>query len=183
MNRIFASARRTMLGAVALFALTALLAGCTVYFVEGEPRSSGRVSLSLDLNEVITEFEPNRGVGASYRIGQRVSFRLRARQDGYVTLTAIDPDGSVYPLARNLRVYAGQMNVLSGSQLGVVFIADPPTGLHRVRASFTTDQTDTSRVDYRGRSGESGWTTAIRIELTGAPVRDVAETYLYIERR
>lgn len=183
MNRIFASARRTMLGVVAFLALTALLAGCTVYYVENEPRSDDRVSISLDLNEVITEFQPNRGVGASYRIGDRVSFRLRTRQDGFVTLTAIDPDGSVYPLARNLRVYAGQTNILSGSQLGVVFIADPPTGLHRVRASFTTDRTDTSRVEYRGRSGESGWTSAIRIELTGAQVRDLAETYLYIERR
>ena len=167
----------------AIAALAAALSGCTIYFVEGERTDSGRVTIDLELSEVITSFSPTRGTGSTYRIGDSIEFQLRTRRDGYVTLTAIDPDGTVYPIARNLRVYAGERNRLSGSQIGVRFIADPPTGLHRVRASFTAERTDTSRVQYRGRSGEDGWSSAIRIELRTAEVRDVAETYFYIERR
>ena len=183
MNHVLASFRRRLAPWLALAAVAVLLSGCTVYFVEGDRTESGRVTIDLELDEVITSFAPTRGTGSTYRIGQQIQFQLRTRQDGYVTLTAIDPDGTVYPIARNLRVYAGQMNVLSGSQIGVRFIADPPTGLHRVRASFTANRTDTSRVEYRGRSGEEGWSSAIRIELRSANVRDVAETYFYIERR
>lgn len=167
----------------ALIALIALLTSCTVYVVDGDRTDTGRVSVDLALDDVITSFTPVRGVGATYRIGQPITFELTTRRDGFVTLTAIDPDGSVYPIARNLRVSAGRVNVLDGSQVGVRFIADPPTGLHRVRASFTSSRTDTGRVQYRGRSGDEGWTSAIRIELRAAEVRDVAETYFYIERR
>lgn len=167
----------------AFVALVLLLAGCTVYVVEGQPNVRARFTFSLALNDVLATFEPTRGPGASYRVGERIEFRIRARQTGYVTLTAIDPDGSVYTLARNIRVRSGETHILPSRDARIAFVADPPTGLHRVRASFTDERTDQSRVRYEGRSGEEGWTSAIRVELERADVRDVAETYLFVERR
>jgi hypothetical protein len=165
---------------VALAALAVLLSACTVYVVPGE---GSRVSLSLDLNEVITTFAPARGAGSTYLVGERIEFQIRTRQDGYVTLTAIDPDGSVYVFARNIRVAAGRTQFLSGPGPRLEFAVTPPTGLHRVRAAFTAQRTDQGRVRYEGRSGEEGWTTAIRVELESAEVRDVAQTHFFVRRR
>lgn len=164
-------------------ALVVLLAGCTVYVVPGDRAVQGRISIAVDLNQIITSFEPTRGSGATYRLGQQVRFAVRTVEDGYVTLTAIDPDGSVYTFARNLRVRARRTNILPGPDSRVAFIADPPTGLHRVRASFTRERTDINRVRYNGRTGEEGWTSALSVELRAAQVRDVVETFLFIERR
>lgn len=160
-----------------------VLGGCTVYVVPGTATTGVRGSIDLDLDEVITSFSPTRGEGADYRVGQRIEFRIRTTRSGYVSLTAIDPDGSVYTFARNLRVEAGRTNILPGPRSRVAFVADPPTGLHRVRATFTEQSTDRNRVRYEGRQGEDGWTSAIRIELRAAEVRDVAETFLFITRR
>jgi hypothetical protein len=84
---------------------------------------------------------------------------------------------------RRIRVEAGRTTMLPPRGSRVAFVADPPTGLHRVRASFTRDRVDTTRVRYEGRTGEDGWTSALRVELRDASVRDVVETYLFIERR
>lgn len=176
------SIRRIPLVAASAALLALLLTACTIYVVPGDGTARGRVSLEISLDEVITEFAPVRGEGATYRVGQQIQFRLRTRQSGYVTLTALDPDGSVYTLARNLRVEAGRTNILPGPEGRVAFVAESPTGLHRVRASFTRERTQTSRVRFTGRSGEDGWRTALRIELEQAEVRDVAETFLVIRR-
>lgn len=177
-SRTTTSRRAGLLGVLA--ALAILLAGCTVYVVPGD--GSG-VSISLDLDDVITTFAPARGAGSTYLVGERIEFQIRTRQDGYVTLSAIDPDGSVYTFARNIRVNAGRTQFLSGPGPRLEFAVTPPTGLHRVRASFTAQRTDQTRVRYEGRSGEDGWTTAIRVELEPADVRDVAETHFFVERR
>lgn len=175
--------RRAATYLLAALAAAVLLGGCTVYVVEGEPSTRGTITLSFDLDQVITRFQPVRGPGASYRVGERIEFLIRTRQDGYIALTAIDPDGTVYTLGRNIRVRAGENRVLSGPGPRLEFVANPPTGLHRVRATFTAERTDQNRVRYEGRSGESGWTSAIRVELESARVRDVAETHLFVERR
>lgn len=175
--------RRTVRWLATAVLAVLLLGGCTVYVVPGTADTGVRGRIDLDLDQVITSFSPTRGEGAEYGVGQQIQFRIRTSQDGYVSLSAIDPDGSVYTFARNLRVEAGRTNVLPGPDSRVAFVADPPTGLHRVRATFTGQSTDRTRVRYEDRQGEEGWTTAIRIELRAADVRDVAETFLFITRR
>lgn len=178
-----AARRRVAARLLAALALVVMLGGCTVYVVEGEPSTRGTISLSFNLDQVITQFQPVRGAGATYLVGERVSFAVRTRESGYVTLTALDPDGSVYTLARNIFVRAGQTRVIPGEDSRVEFVANPPTGRHRVRATFTSERTDQNRVRYEGRTGEEGWTSAIRVELQDDEIRDVAETYLFVERR
>ncbi len=66
-----------------------------------------------------------------------IRFRIRTNQSGYVTLTAIDPDGLIYPLSRNIYIQAHRTTIIPTPDMGVEFVAAPPVGLHRVRASFT----------------------------------------------
>lgn len=173
----FASSVPFVRRALAALALTALLAGCTVTFVETEGAGSRPPD---DVNAVIQLFEPRGGEGSSYRVGSEISFLLRSRLEGYVTLTSLGPDGAVDVFVRNLYVPARREVVLDGAERGVVFVVEPPEGWHRVRASFTPRRTDANRVTFRGRAGEDDWQAAIRIDIAPFEVRDVAETRFYV---
>jgi hypothetical protein len=163
--------------ALAALAVATLLAGCTVTFVEREGAGSRPPE---DVNAVIQVFEPRGGEGSSYEIGSEISFVIRSRLAGYVTLTSLGPDGDVDVFARNLPVPARREVVLDGSQQGVVFVVEPPRGWHRVRASFTPRRTDANRVTFRGRVGEDDWSAAIQVDVAPFEVRDVAETRFYV---
>lgn len=170
---------RFLLRAFALVAGIALLAGCTVTYTESDSRGSGS-RLPERSNAVLEVFEPSGGHASSYRVGEEISFRIRSRVEGYVTLTSLEPDGEVNVFARNVHVPARRTVTIDGRDEGVVFVVDPPRGWHRVRASFTPRRTDASRVTFRGRAGEDDWRAAIRIELEPFDVNDVVETRFYV---
>jgi hypothetical protein len=157
--------------------LAAALSACTVYVRPGQP---GPVGMSVPLNDVITTFQPTRGDGAVYQLGDTIQFRIRTNESGYVTLSAMDPDGRVYVFARNIFVPAYHTLILPTREMRVTFSAAPPTGFHRVRAAFTSGPTDPGRVHYSGRFGASAWTAAIDLDIRSFHVRDVAETTLII---
>jgi len=169
----FFRARRRWSFVLALPLIVAL-AGCTVTFVG--PGSS----VSNSANRVIEMFEARAGEGSSYRVGEEISFRIRTRVDGYVTLTSLGPRGDVEVFARNVPVVARRVNVIDGRDQGVVFVVEPPRGWHRVRASFTPSRTDTRRVSFRGRAGEDAWMAAIRIDIEPFEIWDVAETRFFV---
>lgn len=179
MNHLRRLRLRSIVASAWPLALAALLSACTVTITSDRDRMSGDPLGERD-NPVIQRFEPAAGEGSSYRIGSEISFRVRTRLDGYLTLTSLDADGTVYTFARNVPVRARQSTIIDGSQQGVVFLVDPPRGWHRVRASFTPRRTDTSRVTFRGIAGEDDWQAAIRVELDPFDVRDVAETRFYV---
>ena len=163
--------RVTFTVAAALLAL--LVSACTITV-----RPGGVGGHDYPLNTVIEEFRPTRGGGATYNIGDRIEFRLVVNQPGYITLSAIDPDGRVYTFARNVPVQRG-VNFLPTAGQRVVYSAGPPRGLHYVRAAFTSGRTNNS-VTYTGRYGNGEWNSAINLEIRNFPVRDVLETTLYI---
>ena len=136
----------------------------------------------LRTGEVITVFEPDHGRGSIYNTNERIRFRIRTNQSGYVTLTAIDPDGGIYPLSRNIYVRAGINTIIPTPDMQIEFRAAPPIGLHRVRASFTPNPTD-GRVIYRNTRGVEVWTRSIVTEVQPYPEnsRDIVETDLYIQ--
>ena len=157
--------------------LTAVaLAGCTVTVTD---RSVGS-TVPIDANDVLSRFEPRGGEGSAYRVGEEISFVVRSRVDGYVTLTSLAPDGDVDTFARNVYVPARRDVIIDGSDRGVVFLVEPPRGWHRVRASFTPRRTDPSRVSFRGRVGEDDWTAGIRVELEPFEISDWAETRFFV---
>ena len=163
---------------LALFALLALaLSACTVTIRTTEGVGS---PIPRSANPAIERFEVQQGERATYRIGQRIAFEIRTRVDGYVTLTALAPDGSVQVFARNLPVRGRRTVVLDGREQGLAFTVGEMRGTYRVRASFTPARTDVTRVSFRGRSGEAEWTAAIRIDIEPFSLRDVAETRFFV---
>ncbi|MBX3145017.1 MAG: DUF4384 domain-containing protein [Trueperaceae bacterium] len=151
-----------------------VLSSCTIYVRPYWPSDSG-----VELSGVIQDFRPTRGSGATYFVGESIEFMLRTTTSGYVTLTAIDPDGRVYVLARNVFVEGGR-NILPTPSQRVTYSAGTPRGFHRVRASFTSNRTSESSVSYQGIYGEGNWTSSISVDIRPSPVRDVSETTLYI---
>jgi hypothetical protein len=79
-----------------------------------------------------------------FRIGEAISFRVRAGRDGYLTIVDLDPAGKVtvvYPNAfeRGGRVTAGQEVVIPSPDAGFQFTVEEPAGRGVVRA-FVTDR-------------------------------------------
>lgn len=164
--------RLNRLRSILSVALIAVLASaCTVVVQPG----TGGIG---NLDGVIVDFRPTRGVGATYNVGDEIQFLIQTSSPGFVTLTAIDPDGRVYVISRNIAV-SGGTTILPTAEQRVVFNAAPPRGFHRVRASFTSTRTSETVV-YSGRRGDGEWSNAISIEINPAPLRDMRETNLTI---
>lgn len=168
--------RRPVATSVAIAAAALLLASCTITIRPGE----GFVIVTPGASSIIESFAATRSV---YRVGDRVSFRIETRGPGYVTLTAIDPDGRVYVIARNVPVTGRGVEQIPVAGSRVVFLAVPPTGRHVVRAHVTPAPT-AERVVFAGLFGQDAWYAAIRLELdgTGFVFEDTAETAFQILR-
>ncbi len=161
-----------------LLVFAMLLTACTITF---EPWVEVRPTVRPP-SPRIEVFEPHRGAGAAYRVGEPISFIVRTNTDGYVTLSALDADGEVYVFARNIRVRANRTQEISGITPRQQFVVDPPTGRHYVRASFTPDRTD-ERVVYIGVRGRDAWLRRITLELRLFDVFDQRETTFTVVRR
>jgi hypothetical protein len=167
---------------LAAVALVFALASCTVTFEPLDPASSAAPSRPVERPQAaIAQFVPDRGVSSTYRIGEPIAFQIRTREDGFVTLTAIDPDGSVYVFARNIEVRGGRTNVINGLGPRQRFVITAPEGLHRVTAHFTPRRTEEA-VTFRGVVGYDNWQARIRIELQPYPTGGIAETRFLVRR-
>jgi hypothetical protein len=154
------------------------LSACTITFFP-DP-SVDRPRPAPAASAVIERFE---SFSSSYWVGSRVSFRIRTNQPGYVTLTAFDPDGSVYVIARNVAVRGNRVETIPAPFGRTVFVAVPPTGLHLVRAHFTPEPTP-ERIRFVGIGSVDAWLAQIVLEIRafGYDAEDVAETRFQIRR-
>jgi hypothetical protein len=160
-------------------ALSVVLTSCRVTITPGTVSFDAR--FGIELSPVIQVFEPTRGSGASYVVGDSIAFRILTDRSGYITLSAIDPDGDVYVFARNIFVRGGETTTISGLDSRTIFTLQPPRGLHRVRAAFTPSQTNTATFTYRSVRGDDNWTRIIVSEVRPFEVRDIAETRFFLE--
>jgi hypothetical protein len=164
------------------FALSSLLlSGCRIIVTPGDVSVGATLRFGIALTPVIQVFEPTKGTGSSYFVGDAISFRLFTNRSGYITLSAIDPDGRVYVFAQNIYVRGGETTTLSGIDSRTIFTLQPPRGLHRVRASFTPSQTATASLTYSSVSGDDGWTRIIVSDVRPFEVRDIAETRFFLQ--
>ncbi|MBB6099956.1 hypothetical protein HNR42_003416 [Deinobacterium chartae] len=159
-----------------LLAATSLLLGaCSVTVSPGTTRAT-----VAPAGVLISSFTPDRGTGSTYYVGENVSFRFSANRPGYLTLVSLDPDGFSNVLVSNAYVSAGTTVFPTRAQ-GVNFTVQPPRGMQRVRAIFTTTQ-QSSNVVLSGRYDSRGWENVTTVYVNPYPVnaRDVRETYFYI---
>ncbi|MGL4612132.1 MAG: DUF4384 domain-containing protein [Trueperaceae bacterium] len=173
--------KRKAIGLFIVFVITLGLSACRVVVTPADVSVNATVRFGIEVSPVIQRFEPTRGSGSSYGVGEAIAFQILTDRSGYVTLSAIDPDGSVYVFARNLYVTGGQPTTLSGLNSRTVFTLQPPRGLHRVRASFTPSPTTSSANAYINVRGESSWTRIIINDVEPFNVRDIAETRFFLQ--
>lgn len=147
-----------------------MLAACTVTITP----DLGSSQVSTPRPAPIELFTSDR---SSYRVGDSVSFRIRTRQSGFVTLTAFDPDGQVYVLARNVEVRGNWTETIPAPSGRTRFIATSPVGTYVVRAHFTPERTPETVV-FRGVFTLDTWLTQIVLEIGnyGYSGEDVAQT-------
>lgn len=164
-----------------LLSLLALaLSSCTVYLRSGDLTISFKTRFGVELSPVITRFDPDRGTGGVYRVGESISFIISLTQPGYITLVGIDPDGRTYEFDR-MFLREGT-HVLSGPP-GQRYLLTPPVGTERVRAVYTNTPPSTT-VGFNAVYKDDGWDRQIALffEQSRSQIRDVAETYFYIYR-
>ncbi len=152
-----------------LLGLLFVLAGCRIV-VEG-----GEVRLGYRYGAVIHRFEPDRGPGGVYRVGEPVRFFLELAQPGYVTLVVTDPDGRRYAIETARWLPAG-WNELPPRWAGYRYTADYPTGRHTVTAYYSRTRGSVT-LTLEARSGEPA-TAGIAVDTRH--VEDRASTYLYV---
>ncbi len=155
--------------------LAVLLSSC---FPVGRTGVTVGLRFGFDLSPIITRFEPDRGRGSSYLVGESVRFVVSLTRAGYVTLVGIDPDGVTYEFDR---VFLNPGTHLLSGPPGFRYELRPPLGIQRVRAIYT-DTPHPSGFVFRGTYTSEGWDqqTSIYIQRSGSRVRDVAETFFYI---
>ena len=178
-------------------ALTALLSGCTVTFRPGEPSGAERptpptettrpdptrpvrpqVPAALPGEGSILQFEvaPN-----TIRPSSTMVFRTRFARAGYLTVSALAPNGRVEVLLRNVPVSPGfQLVPPVGAPPSERVQASAPTGTWVVRAQFAEVRT-TAR--YQNVQGYDAWIDAVADDLRGAASASVYETSYEVERR
>ena len=166
--------RWSLLGFV--LTLSLLLGACSVV-VEPDRGTSGDVRF----DEVITQFAPTRGAGSDYFVGDDVYFRFSAKQDGYLTLVSIDPDGRADVLVRNAFVRGRAVYTIPNRNGAATFTLVPPRGQQEVRAIYTSQPTDASVV-YRRNARFNSYDDIIvsDIQTSQSSVRDVVRTFFFI---
>lgn len=108
-----------------------------------------------------------------------VYFRFQVRRGGFLTVSALSPDGRVTMLARDVPVGTGpRLYPEVGSDVRIQ--ASAPAGVWRVRAEWTPQPTG---ARYTGVRGLEAWTDAIAANLAGVADASVAEAYFEVLAR
>ena len=170
-----------------LAALAFSLSGCFIVVPDDRPtvtRPTPTTPVFTNTNprpvvsNIIQDFQSARGNGASYRVGEVITFRLTSARAGFVTLVFYN-DGSLpdYEI-RNIPIQAG-LNLMPNTN---EVVASEPTGVTRVRAFFTP-QPNTSVSFLRG-SGISFFEDTSNAYLSPYPVelRDLKDTFVVVTR-
>jgi hypothetical protein len=151
-----------------LVLLAGFLSACTVT-LEGLT-----LTYRFGYSPAILRFEPDRGAGATYFLGEEVRFLLTLAEPGWVSLVVQDPDGYTYELDRFY--LEGGTHVLPPGPYR--YTTAPPPGLHRVRAVYT----ESPPAGVRLQGVYTNWDARLRVylEASGARRYDVAETHFYV---
>ncbi len=127
---------------------------------------------------IIQDFQPTRGNGGAYRVGESVVFRAAVNRPGFMTLVFYN-DGALPDYeVRNIAVQPG-LNLIPNTN---VVVAAEPTGVTRVRGFFTPQPNNA--VSFLNGSGVSFLENTSNTYLSGYPVelRDIADTFLVVTR-
>ena len=186
-------ARALLSGVVAV-----LLSGCTVTFLPGDPvdvvrpapptdvvrpapptdvvRPPAPASLPGEGSILLFEVTPN-----NIHPSRTLIFRTRFARAGYLTVSAMAPNGRVEVLLHNVPVAPGfQLVPPVGAPPSERVQASGPFGSWIVRAQFAEVRTP---ARYQNVQGYEAWTVAVADDLRGAANASVFETSYEVEPR
>lgn len=154
--------------------LLLLLAACAP-----QPGVSDSQRREWGLQPVISAFAPDRGEGGKYKLRERVFFSFTLSQPGYVTLVTMDSDTTTVVLERNVQLPAGRhtfpLATDRNAQGQATYLVVPPLGPSRFRLLYSNVPA-TNRELFRGKLSNEEFNRHTQAYLSGAQVRDVAET-------
>ncbi|MFN3266622.1 MAG: hypothetical protein ACK41E_07260 [Deinococcales bacterium] len=167
---------------LAFAALVLSLSSCIVVVPENNPPARPVVVNTAptrpSVANIIQDFQPTRGNGAVYRVGESITLRMTLARAGFVTLVFYN-DGALpdYEI-RNIAVQAG-VNLMPNNN---TLVAAEPVGITRVRAFYTPQPNSTiSFLNGRGVSfledTTNTWLNAYPPEL-----RDVKDAFIRVSR-
>jgi hypothetical protein len=146
--------------------------------------SVGRLERSaLSNTTAISDFLPDKGAGASYKVNEQVRFQYTLRAAGFITALSYGATGNTEPLEVNISAVAGQYQLprpddrVATKQ--AAYIVGAPTGTNRVVLIYTNRPL---KAAPRGRFDAERFQTAVRsaIEASGADRTDIAETHIEV---
>lgn len=174
---------------IAVLAVVLLASACTVTFTADgttavdqprtpdAPRPRPIPSAELPDDDAFLRFE----VGPNTIYPESVIFfRLRVRDAGYLTVSALAPNGRVTMLARDVAVDAGRQVLYPPTGGSTRIQASAPEGIWRVRAEWTPRPTNVRYDDVRGLDA---WTDAIVDNLAGITGASVVDTTYEVSTR
>lgn len=132
------------------------------------------------LQAVVQAFQPNKGKGSSYKVGEYATFGFTLGRAGYVTLVGLDPDGSLQELERNVRLPAGPQTLplktdKNAQGLQAAYQLTEPTGWETMWLIYT-DLPGASEARFRGKPGAQEFAQLMYKFIAPSSVRDIAET-------
>ncbi len=132
---------------------------------------------------VISNFLPDKGEAASYKVGEQVRFGFLVSQSGYLTLISYGATGNTVPLESNLQLSTGKhvfprADDRQGSAQAA-YVVGTPTGNNRVILIYTNAPIKTLP---RGKFDQGQLDAAVRtaIESSRASQVDLAETAIEV---
>lgn len=130
------------------------------------------------VTNIIQDFQPDRGTGATYRIGDRVFFRLTSARAGFVTLVIYNEGVWQPDEIQSIPVRVGLNLIPNSNELQ----AAEPIGTSRIRAFFTPQAS--AGTSFSGGTGQVYIEDASNSFLNRYPAeaRDLKDTYLFVTR-
>jgi hypothetical protein len=134
--------------------------------------------------DIISNFQPDRGEGASYKVGELVKFSFTLAQSGYITLVSMDPDTTTGEVEHSIAMKAGnnflpRVNDVNATGAKAAYKVFPPTGRQRVILLFT-DTPVAKTIRFEGKLDQDALNTKINAYFGQAKTRDVAESSIEV---
>jgi len=167
-------------------ALAVVLSSCRLT-VRPDIGIATTIRIGAGATGLINFFEPTRGRGSTYFIGEEIDFRIGLRTSGFLTIIVRDPSGvvsQVFPAPGFFdppRLGPGMFTLPLSWTWHRVRVG-PLAGYHEVRAIFTPEWPGArSRITFRGYFSNDDFDSAIEIFIHPFPPgrADVATTYFF----
>ncbi len=136
--------------------------------------------------DIISNFQSDRGEGASYKVGELVKFSFTLAQPGYITLVSMDPDTTTGEVEHSIAMKAGnnvlpRTNDVNATGAKAAYKVFPPTGRQRVILLFTNTPV-AKTIRFEGKLNEDALNAKINAYFGQATIRDVTETSIEVKQ-